>query len=299
MAHSATVLVTGASSGIGQRIAEYLVQQGYTVYGTSRQPSAATVNGVALLKLDVTDEASVRACVEAVLAQAGRIDVLVNNAGVDYTGALEETSIDEYMRLFDVNFFGLIRMTRTVLPHMRAQGSGKIINIGSGMGSFGLPYQTAYAASKHAVKGLTDALNLEMEPFGIRAYVIQPGYFKSDILNRSQLPAQPIPAYDTPRQRYVITHAHRVNTGPDPLPIAQRVERIITGRARNWMQPVDTEAVAATLRGLVPPALFKRHILWRANTFPQEHSFYHRFASTLYRFIGRSDGDLPHIPRDE
>ena len=155
------VLITGASSGIGKRTAEYLVEQGYQVFGTSRHPKAETVNGVRMIALDVTDDGSVQACVETVLAEAGHIDVLVNNAGAGMAGALEETGINEGKWLFEINFFGLVRVTQAVLPHMRARRSGHIIHIGSASGTVGIPFAPMYSASKHAVKGLTDGLRFE------------------------------------------------------------------------------------------------------------------------------------------
>jgi NAD(P)-dependent dehydrogenase (short-subunit alcohol dehydrogenase family) len=147
-------LVTGASSGIGEATARRLAAAGYTVYGTSRRGAQAGQRGYNMLALDVTSDASVEAAVATVIQREGRIDLLVNNAGFGVAPAgAEESSIEQAQSIFDTNFFGVIRMTRGVLPHMRAQGGGRIINIGSVLGFLPMPYGALYAASKHAIEG--------------------------------------------------------------------------------------------------------------------------------------------------
>src|SRR5438270_1619837 len=147
-------LVTGASSGIGEAAARALVDAGFTVYGTSRRATPGeTRGGVMFLPLDVTDDESVAGAVRAVLDRSGRIDVLVNNAGLGVAGAAEESSIEQGRALFDTNVFGSIRMTRAVLPQMREQGNGRIINVSSVLGLVPAPYMALYAASKHAIEG--------------------------------------------------------------------------------------------------------------------------------------------------
>lgn len=170
-------LVTGASSGIGQASAERLAQAGFKVYGTSRQGAQGGRRAYDMLALDVTSDASVQAAVGSVMEQEGRIDLLVNNAGVGVAPAgAEESSIEQAQSIFDTNFFGLVRMTRAVLPHMRAQGGGRIINIGSVLGFVPMPYGALYAATKHAVEGYTESLDHELRHWGIRAIVIEPAY---------------------------------------------------------------------------------------------------------------------------
>src|SRR6266545_4537838 len=173
-------LVTGASSGIGEATAERLAKAGYKVYGTSRRGSEAGKRSFEMLPLDVTRDESVEAAVSEVMRRDGRIDLLVNNAGFGVAPAgAEESSIDQARSIFETNFFGLIRMTRAVVPHMRRQGSGRIINIGSVLGFLPMPYGALYAATKHAVEGYSESLDHELRTRGIRVSVIEPAYMKT------------------------------------------------------------------------------------------------------------------------
>ncbi len=173
-------LVTGASSGIGEATAERLAKAGYKVYGTSRRGSEAGKRSFEMLPLDVTRDESVEAAVSEVMRRDGRIDLLVNNAGFGVAPAgAEESSIDQARSIFETNFFGLIRMTRAVVPHMRRQGSGRIINIGSVLGFLPMPYGALYAATKHAVEGYSESLDHELRTRGIRVSVIEPAYTKT------------------------------------------------------------------------------------------------------------------------
>jgi NAD(P)-dependent dehydrogenase (short-subunit alcohol dehydrogenase family) len=173
-------LVTGASSGIGQAAAERLARGGYTVYGTSRRPARAAQGSFEMLTLDVTSDASVEAVVSEVMRLEGRIDLLVNNAGFSTAPAgAEESSIEQARSIFDTNFFGIVRMTRAVVPHMRRQGSGRIINIGSVLGFLPAPYMALYAATKHAIEGYSESLDHELRTRGIRVSVIEPAYTKT------------------------------------------------------------------------------------------------------------------------
>jgi len=170
-------LVTGASSGIGQATAERLAREGYTVYGTSRRASAANGRPFTMLTLDVTRDDSVADVVAQVIQREGRIDLLVNNAGFGVAPAgAEESSIEQAQAIFDTNFFGIVRMTRAVLPHMRQQGAGRILNIGSVLGLLPMPYGALYAATKHAVEGYSESLDHELRTLGIRVSVIEPAY---------------------------------------------------------------------------------------------------------------------------
>ena len=162
-------LVTGASSGIGKAAALALVAAGFDVVGTSRDTSrVAPLKGVTFLDLDVASDESVTAAVEQVIDRFGRIDVLVNNAGIGSAGAAEETSVAQAQGVFDINVFGVIRMTKAVLPHMRAQGSGRIINLSSVLGFIPAPYMAVYAASKHAIEGYSESLDHEVREYGVR-----------------------------------------------------------------------------------------------------------------------------------
>ena len=150
---SQTILVTGASSGIGQATARLLAQRGFNVFGTARKPESTQSHGVTMVALDVRSDESVRACLAQVMTKAGRLDVLVNNAGYTVTGAAEETSVDEAKAQLETNFFGAVRMVNAVLPGMRAAGAGKVINISSLAGNTAIPYSAFYSASKFALEG--------------------------------------------------------------------------------------------------------------------------------------------------
>lgn len=170
-------LVTGASSGIGQATAELLASAGYTVYGTSRRGGDESRRPFEMLALDVTSDASVANAVAQLMNREGRIDLLVNNAGFGVAPAgAEESSIEQAQSIFDTNFFGVVRMTRTVLPHMRKQGGGRIINMGSVLGLLPMPYGALYAATKHAIEGYSESLDHELRTRGIRVSVIEPAY---------------------------------------------------------------------------------------------------------------------------
>lgn len=173
------VLVTGASSGIGKAAAKLFYEKGYIVYGTSRREAVESSDGIAMLKLDVTDDASVQDCVQQVLQREGQIDVLVNNAGYGIAGAVEDTSAEEVKSQLETNLVGLHRMCAAVLPVMRRQGGGKIINISSVAGFIAIPYQAFYSVSKYAVEGYSRALRNEVAQFGIRVTIIQPGDTKT------------------------------------------------------------------------------------------------------------------------
>src|SRR5438309_2689738 len=175
-----TALVTGASSGIGEATAERLAMAGYKVYGTSRRAAKASQPSFEVLPLDVTSDESVEATIREVLRAEGRIDLLVNNAGFSVAPAgAEESSIEQARSIFDTNFFGIVRMTRAVVPHMRRQGAGRIINIGSVLGFLPAPYMALYAATKHAVEGYSESLDHELRTRGIRVSVIEPAYTKT------------------------------------------------------------------------------------------------------------------------
>src|SRR5438128_1066023 len=177
---SKIALGTGASSGIGEATAERLASAGYKVYGTSRRGAQAGQRSFAMLPLDVTSDESVETAVTAVLRLEGRIDLLVNNAGFGVAPAgAEESSIEQARAIFDTNFFGIVRMTRAVVPHMRRQGAGRIINIGSVLGFLPMPYGALYAATKHAIEGYSESLDHELRTWGIRVSVIEPAYTKT------------------------------------------------------------------------------------------------------------------------
>jgi NAD(P)-dependent dehydrogenase (short-subunit alcohol dehydrogenase family) len=178
-----TVLITGCSSGIGQATARAFANRGATVYATARRPetlSELTTKGITTLPLDVLDEASMAAAVEQVLSRHDAVDVLVNNAGYGLQAPIEEAELSEVRRQFETNVFGLVRLTQLVLPTMRRQGFGRIVNLSSMGGRFTFPGGGFYHASKHAVESISDALRLEVAPFGVSVILVEPGPVRTD-----------------------------------------------------------------------------------------------------------------------
>ncbi|MFT2212513.1 oxidoreductase [Rhizobium giardinii] len=192
-------LVTGASSGIGLVTAQALRRDGYRVFGTSRKPMPDTADGVTMLICDVIDDASVQSLVDEVLRRAGRIDLLVNNAGLGLLGGAEESSVAQVQALFDVNVFGVIRMTNAVLPSMRRRGKGRIINIGSVLGLIPAPYAAHYSAAKHAIEGYSESLDHEVRSFNIRVSVIEPAFVRTVFDQNGIKPDSILNEYDRAR----------------------------------------------------------------------------------------------------
>ncbi|WP_212800623.1 oxidoreductase [Pseudomonas sp. St316] len=218
MINKRVALVTGASSGIGEAIAHKLVAAGYSVYGTSRRGGQAGQQGFPLLVLDVTDDASVEAAIQALLTLEGRIDLLVNNAGFGIApAAAEESSVEQAKALFDTNFLGIVRTTRAVVPHMRRQAAGRIINIGSILGVVPVPYAALYSASKHAVEGYSQALDHELRTHGIRVTVVEPGYTKTQFESNNLQPDAKLDVYEDIRKKVtkVVNQAMATADGPD------------------------------------------------------------------------------------
>lgn len=199
-------LVTGASSGIGEASAQRLALAGYKVYGTSRRGVALQQGNFEMLPLDVTSDESVEAAVGELMQREGRVDLLVNNAGFGVApGGAEESSIEQAKAIFETNFFGIIRMTRAVVPHMRRQGNGRILNIGSVLGFLPMPYGALYAATKHAIEGYSESLDHELRTRGIRVSVIQPAYTKTKFDANFMAPDSKLDEYHEVR-----AHLHKV-----------------------------------------------------------------------------------------
>jgi len=248
-------LVTGASSGIGQATAELLAASGFTVFGTSRAPQKL-VSTYKWLPMDVHSDASVETAVQSLLEQAGRIDVLVNNAGFAQVGAIEESSLTDVQAQFDTNVLGVIRVIKVVLPVMRRQGSGHIINVSSVVGQVAPPYMGIYATSKFALEGLSEALREEVRPFGVDVSLIEPSFVKTSIV--SQPPAQPIAAYTPERQAALQALSTSVESGMEPRKVAQVILRAATTRPRlRYLVGRDTK-VLMLLKRLLPETLFER-----------------------------------------
>lgn len=193
-------LVTGASSGIGQATAYALRHDGYRVFGTSRKPAADKGDGIEMLVCDVISDASVQSTVDEILKRAGRIDLLVNNAGLGLFGGAEESSVAQVQALFDVNLFGVIRMTNAVLPSMRRDGKGRIINIGSILGLIPAPYSAHYSAAKHAIEGYSESMDHEVRAFNIRVSVIEPAFVRTVFDQNGIRPDSILNEYDGARE---------------------------------------------------------------------------------------------------
>ena len=217
-------LVTGASSGIGEATAERLAKAGYKVYGTSRRGSQAGQRSYEMLALDVTSDESVDAAVIEVMRREGRIDLLVNNAGFSVSPAgAEEVSINQAKSIFDTNFYGIVRMTHAVVPHMRRQGSGRIINISSVLGFLPAPYMALYAATKHAVEGYSESLDHELRTRGIRVSIIQPAYTRTAFESNLLEPDLKLDEYRAIRMALTKRVTEAVEAGDDPDIVADVV----------------------------------------------------------------------------
>jgi NAD(P)-dependent dehydrogenase (short-subunit alcohol dehydrogenase family) len=251
-------LVTGVSSGIGQAIAARLTQAGYRVYGGMRSPKPdAAVAGVIPVRVDLRDDASMESAVAEILAAEGRIDVLVNSAGMTLTGSIEETAIDQARELFDTDFFGLARLTQLVLPAMRDARRGRIINIGSVYGVIPAAFMGYYSAAKHAIEGYTESLDHETRAFGIRAVVIEPSFMRTRLNSAATAASGRIAAYQAARSNAERTIGEMVERGGDPGLVAAAVVRAVkAGTPRRRYAVGGSGRVVALLRRFAPAAMF-------------------------------------------
>lgn len=226
---SKVVLITGGSSGIGKSIGEYLSKKGFVVYGTSRNPERYPESKFALVKLDVSDSASIEAAINTVMGSAGHLDVLINNAGAGITGPIEEIPDAEIQRNFDTNLFGPIRVIKAVLPQMRMQNSGLIINITSIAGFMGLPYRGVYSASKGALELITEAFRMEIKNFNIHMTNVAPGDFATNIAaGRYHAPIMEHSPYKKPYGDTLKLMDTHVSSGKDPQLMADAIYKVIT-----------------------------------------------------------------------
>jgi NAD(P)-dependent dehydrogenase (short-subunit alcohol dehydrogenase family) len=254
-------LVTGASSGVGRATASLLAARGYRVFGTSRNPSGEATSGVEMLPLDVRDDASVAACVAAVTTRAGRLDLLVNNAGFEQAGALEELSLEEARAQFETNFFGVVRMVKEVLPIMRRQRSGRIINVSSLAGLAPIPFMGIYSASKFAIDGYTEALRLEVSPLGILVSQVEPGFLKTPMMGNRKVSARTIADYDAARERAFAAIRASEEKGPGAEAVAETIVRIAGSVRPRLRYLVGGQARFVTaLKRFAPEAAYERGV---------------------------------------
>lgn len=271
-------IVTGASSGIGEATARRLKQLGYTVYAAARRVERMTAleqEGIRTARLDVTDDASMTAFVERVVAETGRVDVLVNNAGYGSYGAVEDVSLDEARRQFDVNVFGLARLTQLVLPHMRRQRGGRVINVSSIGGKIYEPLGGWYHATKFAVEGLSDSMRVELAPFGIDVVVIEPGAIKTEwsgIAADSVLSVSGQTAY-ADQARMVGNLLNAADSNPRLVSPPEVIANAV-GKAATARRPRTRYAVG----GGAKPILFLRRVL--------SDRAYDRLTVAMFRTVG-------------
>jgi short-subunit dehydrogenase len=225
---SKVILITGGSSGIGKSVGEFLTQKGFIVYGTSRNPSKIKNHPFELIPLDVTNLESIHNAVKMVISEEGKIDVLINNAGMGITGPIEDTPTDEMRKVFETNFFGAIDTMKAVLPQMRKQKSGLIINVTSIAGYMGLPFRGIYSATKGALELVTEAINMEVKNFGINVTNIAPGDFATNIASgRYHTPVFDNSAYKEVYQQNLDLMNTHVDSGSNPIEMAKAIYKVI------------------------------------------------------------------------
>ena len=257
MTTNTVALVTGASSGIGRETAQLLAEHDARTFGTVRDlRRASLIDRVELIEMDVNDDGSVREAVRSVLEKAGKIDVLINNAGYSLAGGLEETSVEEARQLFETNFFGVLRVTQAVLPSMRRNGYGRIVNISSMLGLLPGPYRGIYAASKHALEGYTATLDHEVRAFGIRAVLVEPMYTRTKIAKNEKSVQAVIPAYADQKQRVTEIIKQETANGNDPYDVAEVVYDAATAKSPRLHYPVGEGVMLSRLHRFVPSRLF-------------------------------------------
>lgn len=262
MANPRIVVITGASSGVGQSTARLLAERAYRVFGTSRNPaSAERIPGVEMLPLDVCSDDSVRACVEAVLDQAGQIDVLINNAGYELAGTLEALTIEEAKAQFDTNFFGVVRVVTAVLPFMRRQNQGHIINVSSLSGLSAIPFLGICSASKFALEGYSEALRHEVRPFNITVSMTEAGFLRTPMMTNRQASANRIAEYDPWQKRALEAIRAYEDRGPGPEVVARALLRMVSSTRPRLRYLVGRQAKSvAALKWLLPAALYEQGV---------------------------------------
>jgi NAD(P)-dependent dehydrogenase (short-subunit alcohol dehydrogenase family) len=254
-------LVTGVTSGIGREIAQLLAERGARVFGTVRDPkSAKPIHGVEIVQMDVTEDASVSAAVQSIEQKAGPVQLLVNNAGYAFRGALEETSIAEARQQFETNLFGVLRVTNAILRGMRQQGFGRIVNISSVLGFLPAPYWGIYAASKHAVEGYTETLDHEVRRFGVRALLVEPAYTRTKLTGNTKSARITIDAYAREQRRLTDAAQQDIERGDDPRLVAEAVWTALTAKSPRLRYPVGKGIALSRLRRFVPAGTFDRSL---------------------------------------
>lgn len=258
------VLITGASSGIGKSIATFLSDKKYKVYGTSRNPKNIENFSFQLIALDVLKVDTIKAAVNFILEKEGRLDVLVNNAGMGITGPIEDTPTDEMRAVFNTNLFGAVDVMKVVLPHMRKQKSGVIINVTSIAGYMGLPFRGLYSASKGALELITEATSMEVKNFGIKVVNVAPGDFATNIAaGRYHTPVFENSAYKEKYQENLDLMNSHVNGGMNPIEMAEKVYKIINTENPKIHYKVGgfMEKFSIVLKRVLPDKMYQKLLM--------------------------------------
>ena len=261
---SKVVLITGASSGIGKSVATFLQDKGCKVYGTSRNPKNIKDFTFELIALDVLKLDTINNAINYIIQKEGRLDILVNNAGMGITGPVEDTPTEEMRAVFNTNLFGAIDVMKAVLPQMRSQKSGIIINVTSIAGYMGLPFRGLYSASKGALETVTEAVSMEVQNFGIKAVNIAPGDFATNIAaGRYHTPVFEKSAYKVNYQANLDLMNTHVNDGMDPLEMAKVVFKIINSKKTKIHYKVGgfMEKFSIVLKRILPDRLYEKLLM--------------------------------------
>ncbi|KAF2333486.1 putative oxidoreductase [compost metagenome] len=261
---SKVVLITGGSSGIGKSIGEFLHQKGFVVYGTSRNPEKVLNSVFPLVALDVRNSDSIKTAVNKIIETSGRLDIVINNAGVGITGPLEEIPTEEIRNNFETNFFGPIEVMKAALPQMRKQNSGLIINITSIAGYMGLPYRSVYSASKGALELITEALRMEVKAFGVEITNVAPGDFATNIAaGRYHAPVIKDSAYEKVYGEVLATMNDHVDAGSNPNEMAEAVYKIIQTKKPNVHYKVGAfmQKFSIVLKRALPDKVYEKMLM--------------------------------------
>jgi NAD(P)-dependent dehydrogenase (short-subunit alcohol dehydrogenase family) len=257
------ILITGGSSGLGKAIGEFLHHKGFIVYGTSRNPENITNSVFPLIALDVRNVESIEAAVAKVISISGRLDVVINNAGVGIIGPLEEIPTAEIRNNFETNLFGPIEVMKAVLPHMREQKSGLIINITSIAGYMGLPYRAVYSASKGALEYVTEAVRMEVRPFGIEITNVAPGEFSTNIAaHRYHVPVSETSVYQSYGKTVALIN-EQVGGGDDPIQMAHAIFKIINTAKPNVHYKIGPfmSRFSIVLKRILPDKMYEKMLI--------------------------------------
>lgn len=258
MSENKIVLITGGSSGIGQETARRLAKAGYIVYGTSRNPSKPEQpEDFEMLSLDIHSDESVKTCLETVIAKAGRLDVLINNAGYVVSGAIEETTIEQAKDIFETNFFGVMRMCKAALPFMRKQRQGQIINVSSLAGLNPVPFWSLYNASKFALEGFTESLRHELKPLNISVSLVEPGFVKTKLAHNTQVSANLLPDYESSRKRAWARIREHEESGIESRLVAETILKITESKVPKLRHLLGKEVIYYHLRRFMPAIIFE------------------------------------------